>query len=104
MVENLKLEKGSVALIKSADPVRGTYMKNKAIIFAPPLDCQERERLVERLRIEDDKEQPLSLSQHPTKLKEEQEQPGCAPQFQLDGKAVAKRAVTGWCYNRCWIK
>ncbi|KAJ6909893.1 hypothetical protein NC652_020795 [Populus alba x Populus x berolinensis] len=74
MVENLKLEKGSVALIKSADPVRGT----KAIIFAPPLDCQERERLVERLRIEDANEQPLSLSQRPTKLKEEQEQPDVA--------------------------
>jgi hypothetical protein len=65
-------------------------------MFAPPLDCQERERLAERLRIEDDREQPLSLSKHPTKSKEEQEQPvmqeftsftGAARR--LDGKAAA---------------
>jgi hypothetical protein len=52
--------------------------------------------LVERLRIEDDREQPLSLSKHPTKSKEEQEQPvmqeftsftGAARR--LDGKAAA---------------
>ncbi|CAK7325964.1 unnamed protein product [Dovyalis caffra] len=43
--------------------------------FAPPLDYQEREleRMVKRMRIADDKEQ--SIPQHPTKLKEEQEQP-----------------------------
>uniref|UniRef100_A0A6N2LTU5 Uncharacterized protein n=1 Tax=Salix viminalis TaxID=40686 RepID=A0A6N2LTU5_SALVM len=132
MMENLRLEKGSVALIKNVDLVKGTYIKlqphtttfvelsnPKSVLentlgsftcltrgdtimimhdskkyyidvveaepssaisivetdcevdFAPPLDCQEREleRLVKRLSIEDDKEQPLSFSQHPTKSK-----------------------------------
>ncbi|KAG5240045.1 Ubiquitin fusion degradation protein [Salix suchowensis] len=70
--------------------------------FAPPLDCQEREleRLVKRLSIEDDKEQPLSFSQHPTGSKEDQEQ-SAMQEFiaftgaarRLDGKAVASIPV-----------
>ncbi|KAF9676993.1 hypothetical protein SADUNF_Sadunf08G0061100 [Salix dunnii] len=121
MMENLKLEKGSVALIKNVDLVKGTYIKYSHIPqpkpsssisivetdcevdLAPPLDCQEREleRLVKRLSIEDDKEQPLSFSQHPSRLKEDQEQPvmqefiaftGAARRS--DGKAMASIPVT----------
>ncbi|KAJ6690086.1 hypothetical protein OIU85_006376 [Salix viminalis] len=139
MMENLRLEKGSVALIKNVDLVKGTelhlsdtwrYYHDNArqpkryyidvveaepssaisivetdceVDFAPPLDCQEREleRLVKRLSIEDDKEQPLSFSQHPTKSKEDQEQSAAMQEFiaftgaarRLDGKAVASIPV-----------
>ncbi|KAB5544427.1 hypothetical protein DKX38_012539 [Salix brachista] len=164
MMENLRLEEGSVALIKNVDLVKGTYIKlqphtttfvelsnpksvlentlgsftcltrgdtimimhdNKKyyidvveakpssaisvvetdceVDFAPPLDCQEREleRLVKRLSIEDDKEQPLSFSQHPTESKEDQEQSAAMQEFiaftgaakRLDGKAVASIPV-----------
>ncbi|KAJ6350451.1 hypothetical protein OIU78_006590 [Salix suchowensis] len=133
MMENLRLEKGSVALIKNVDLLKGTYIKlqphtttfvelsnPKSVLentlgelyfivetdcevdFAPPLDCQEREleRLVKRLSIEDDKEQPLSFSQHPTESKEDQEQ-SAMQEFiaftgaarRLDGKAVASIPV-----------